>query len=362
MGSREIMGRITLLVLAGLVAALAGLPAMGQVQVLETRQLGGLAAQRAALPGNPCASDDFTIAEMGWPSAAILAHIHAKVIAARYECPVRLIAGDPEATISSMATTRQPALAPEIWASRNAELWNGALRAQSVRAAGDTFTGGTLEAWFVPRYVRDNHPGLTAAGQLSDYWRVFVAGGSEKAQIVSCPPDWACNMTTAKMIAAYGLGERFEAVEPFDRFTLDRMVSDRVAQREPVLTYYWQPNALISRLDLVPLDMGGFDLGNAQCMALADCVPFGASAYAPDSVVIAAAEWVFTDAPEIAAYLGRAQMPLEEMNRLLAWQAENEATPDEVATHFIVTRPALWQAWSGAEGGTDETSAGGVTQ
>lgn len=341
------MGRVFLSVVMGVVVALASASVMAQVQMLETRQLGGATSQRATTPDNPCASDDFTIAEMGWPSAAILAHIHAKIIATRYQCPVRLISGDPEATISSMTTTRQPALAPEIWASRYAELWNGALRAQSVRAAGDAFSGGAHEAWFVPRFVQDNHPGLRSAARLGDFWRVFAREGAEKGEIFSCPSEWACNLITKKMVSALGLDERFDIVEPFDRFTLDRMLSDRVAQREPVLTYYWQPNALIARLDLIPLEMGAFDLGNAQCMALTNCVPFGPSTYAPDSVVIAAAEWVFTDAPEIASYLGRARMPIDDMNKLLAWQAEHEATPEEVATHFIITRPDLWRDWTG---------------
>lgn len=350
------MGRRFLQIVVILAAALGPVAALAQVQTLETRVLGAMSAPREAAPANPCASGAFTIAEMGWPSAAILAHIHAKVIAAQFQCPVRLVAGDPEATISSMTTTRQPALAPEIWASRHADLWNGALGAQSVRAAGDSFTGGPLEAWFVPRYVRENHPGLTTASGLGDYWRVFAASGAEKGELLSCPSEWACALTTPKMIDAYGLGERFAATEPFDRLMLDRTLSDRVARGEPALAYYWQPNGLIDRLDLVPLDMGPFDLGNAQCMALADCMPFGPSSYAPDTVVIAAAEWVFTDAPQIAAYLGRAQMPLAEMNRLLNWQAENEASADEAATHFIVTRPEIWQDWAGTEPERDGTA------
>ncbi|WP_196260709.1 glycine betaine ABC transporter substrate-binding protein [Pelagibacterium limicola] len=346
------MSRSIVPFLVGCALAFFPLAAAGQVQVLETRPFGSTTGPRAAVPDKPCASDDFTIAEMGWPSAAILAHIHARVIAARFGCSVRTVPGDPEATISSMTTTRQPAVAPEIWASRHADIWNGALRAQALRAAGDTFSGGALEAWFVPRYVLENHPGLTAASQLGDYWRVFAPNSAHRAQIVSCPADWACNLLTAKMIAAYGLSDRFNAVEPFDRFTLDRTIADKVAQREPVLTYYWQPNGLISRLDLVALDMGDFDLGNAQCMAIADCMPFGASRYAPDTVVIALAEWVFVNAPEIAAYFGRAQMPLEEMNRLLAWQTEHEASPEEVATHFILTRPQIWRHWTGMDAET----------
>ena len=61
----------------------------------------------------------------------------------------------------------------------------------------------------------------------------------------------------------------------------------------PRTTGIWQtvwmervPEEWVDRLDLVPLDMGGFNAGNAQCMAIRDCVPFGGSGFAPDTVVI----------------------------------------------------------------------------
>lgn len=332
----------------GMLCGVAGAPA--QVQVLEMPAPGTVSVERLAAPAVPCASEDFTIARMAWPSASILAHIHAAILAAEFGCTVRLVSGDPEATISSMATTRQPAVAPELWVSRSADLWNGALRAQSARAAGPAFSDGPIEAWFVPSYVLENHPGMTAAG-LVDYWQVFAADGARRASLISCPTDWACAEITAKMVAAYGLDARFEIVEPLDRFSLDRMMTDAVAQRLPVIGYYWQPNALIDRLGLIALDMGPVDIGNTQCMAIANCVPFGPSTYAPDTVVIAVAEWVFTDAPQVAAYFQRAAMPLSEMNRLLNWQASQDADAEAVAAYFIATRGAVWRTWLGPEAG-----------
>lgn len=322
-------------------------PAKAQVQVLDPQRSRLTTLDQLAAASIPCASNDFTIAEMAWPSAAILAHIHMRILTDEFECSVRVVTGDPAATISSMATTRQPAVAPELWVSRHAELWNGALRAQSARAAAPVFSGGALEAWFVPDYVRQNHPGLTSVAGLMDYWQVFESEGEGMASLVSCPQEWACALINRKLVAANRLGSRFDVVEPEDRFALDRLISDAVAQREPVLAYYWQPNALIDRLNLVPLEMGSFDMGNAQCMALADCVPFGTSSFAPDTVVIGVAEWVFTDAPQVAGYFQRATMPLEEMNRLLVWQAEQDATPDAVAAHFVATREAIWRPWLG---------------
>lgn len=337
-------------VLAGAILAWGG--AYGQVQVLGPSTGQGASAPPEADAAStdadrPCASDTFTIAQMAWPSAAILAHIHATVLTEQFGCTVRVVPGDPESTLSSMSTTRQPAAVPEVWASRYAEIWNGALRAQSLRAAGDTYSGGPLEAWFVPGYVKANNPGLESAADLIDHWRVFASEGAETARFVSCPGQWACAPITKKMLGAFNLDERFTLVTPEDRLALDRLLTDAVTQGEPIVAYYWQPNGLIDRLGLEPLDMGGLDSGAAQCMALSGCVPFGPSSYAPDTVVIALAEWVFTDAGDVAAYFGRAAMPITEMNALLAWQTENDAPVEAAAARFIQTRETIWRRWLG---------------
>lgn len=329
--------------------ALVAVAAPAQIEVLDTS--GGASGPRAIEPTEPepapCGTEDITIAEMGWPSAAILANIHAALLRAEFDCTVTLVPGEPEMTLSSMATTQQPAVAPELWVSRQAEVWNGAMQASSARAAAPTFTGGPLEAWFVPSYVIENNPGLEGTDDIIDHWQVFVPEGEERAELRSCPEEWACSVINGNMAAGLGLTERFEIIEPADRFAMDAALTDAVARRAPVLTYYWQPNALIDRLDLVALDMGAFDPGNGLCMAIRDCVPFGSSGFAPDAVVIAVAEWIFTDAPDVADYFARASMPLAEMNRLLAWQVEHEASPHAVAQHFLITGRDIWHPWVG---------------
>ncbi|RDE08089.1 glycine betaine ABC transporter substrate-binding protein [Pelagibacterium lacus] len=354
------MRRLAPIALAVL-AALAG-PALGQFEVLPPPPAAAPSAAsddttpvKAALPA--CGADPFTIAEMGWPSAAILAHIHAAILRTEFGCSVRLVPGEPESTLSSIATTRQPAVAPELWVSRQAEVWNGAMRASSARAAAPTFSGGPLEAWFVPRYVIANNPGLAASADLVDHWRVFAPPGGERARLLSCPADWACAVMTANLAGALGLTGRFDIVTPLDRFDLDGRIGEAVARREPVLAYYWQPNALVETLDLVPLDMGAVDTTSVQCMGISGCIPFEPSGFPPDTVVIAVAEWVFAQAPDVADYFARASMPVEEMNRLLAWQAEQEAAPDAVAQHFLISGRDIWRQWVGtapeAEPGPD---------
>ena len=67
---------------------------------------------------------------MAWPSAELLAEIHARVLARAFDCDVQVTPGDLGATASSMGSTGQPAVAPEMWASRVADVWNAGIEAQ----------------------------------------------------------------------------------------------------------------------------------------------------------------------------------------------------------------------------------------
>ena len=82
-------------------------------------------------------------------------------------------------------------------------------------------------------------------------------------------------------------------------------------------------------------------------MARLDCPEPKPSAFVPDMVVGALAEWVFAEAPQIAAYFSRAGMPLAELNDLLAQLNEPGATVEAVADRFIAERAELWQGWVG---------------
>ena len=68
---------------------------------------------------------------------------------------------------------------------------------------------------------------------------------------------------------------------------------------------------------------------------------------APELVVIGLAEWVYPQAPEVAAYFQRARMPIPEMNRLLQALNEPGATVQTVADTFVSAREEVWRPWLG---------------
>ena len=291
-----------------------------------------------------CGTETISIARMQWPSAAILAHIHAGILKSQFGCDVQVVAGDLNATTSSIATTGRPLVAPEVWLSRVAAIWNSALDTGRVRQAAPTYSGGPLEGWFVPDYVAKDNPELKSAADILDHWQVFAEGGS-RARFLSCPADWACAVINANLIKAYGLDQHFDIEEPASRFALDQTLGETVSRHEPILFYYWQPNGVLAQLGFTPLDMGAFDANALSCLAETECTNPAPSSFPPEQVVIAISDDLFTLAPALAAYFQRASMPLDEMNRLLAHMSETGTSPEQTAQVFIETRPEIWQPW-----------------
>jgi len=294
-----------------------------------------------------CGDVPLNIARMSWPSAELLAEIHARVLRQQFGCTVNITPGDLAATASSMGSTGQPAIAPEMWITRIAEVWNAGVEARQMRQVAPSFADPQLEGWFIPGYVALAVPELTAASGLATALPIMRSG--VKVRFISCPPDWACSVINRNLIAAYGLEGGFEIVEPANRFEMDTLIAEAVNLQEPVVFYYWRPNAILAQFDFRALDMGAYDPEAAKCLAQLSCPSPRPSAFVTEPVVIALSEWVFTDIPDIAAYFQRASMPLTAMDQMLAQLNEPGATLESVADRFISDHADIWGPWVGMQ-------------
>lgn len=334
--------------IAAATLALLMQPAVGQITVLDSAQDAPAAAvaTEAAQAPPPCGRRPLAIARMGWPSAALMAEIHARLLTAEFGCDVRVVSGDLAATASSMGSTGQPQVAPEMWINRIADLWNGAMEGQQVRSAAPTYAESQFEGWYMPSTLANSFTEAPVAADLALALPQLQADGP--IRFISCPMDWACSVINRNLIAAHGLIDLVEVVEPANRLEMDRLIAEALNRREPFLFYYWQPNAILAQLDFVAIDMGDYDEAAAQCLADRVCNDPQPSAFPSDSVVIALAERVFAETPQIASYFQRSSLALGEMDLLLAQLNQPGATLETVADRFVAERRDLWQAWVGA--------------
>ena len=324
-------------------------PALAQFEVLDTAQdavgqgAAGQGAETVVEPAPVCGNRPLSIARMSWPSAALLAEIHARILATEFDCEVRVVQGDQAATASSMGSIGQPQVAPELWINRIADLWNGAMEGQMVRSAAPSYATSQFEGWYMPATLAGNFTTTPAAIDLAAALPQLQPDAP--LRFISCPLDWACSVINRNLVAAHGLTGLVEIVEPANRLDMDRLIAEGLNRREPFLFYYWQPNAILAQLDFTAIDMGAYDEAAAQCLAERDCADPQPSAFPSDTVVIALAERVFTDTPEIARYFQRASLPLEEMNDLLAQLNASGGTIEAIADRFVAERTALWRGW-----------------
>jgi glycine betaine/proline transport system substrate-binding protein len=299
-------------------------------------------------PPAPCGGQTIAIAQMQWPSAQLLAQIHARLLTQNFDCPVEIVPGDLAATASSMGANGQPAVAPELWITRVPDVWNAAVKTQEVRQAGTTYAEPVFESWFIPDYEAAAHPELKSAADIRNFARDFAEGG-RKPKFISCPPDWACSIINRNLIRAFGLQDVFDIVEPANRFELDTLISEAESRKQPILFYYWQPNAVLAQFGFKALDLGPFNKDNFLCLGRTACADPKPSSFSPDPVIVALAQWVYLDAPEVAAYFQRAHMPFDEMNKLLQKLNQPGASIDAVADSFVADRAEIWQPWVGKQ-------------
>lgn len=315
----------------------------GQLTVTQDDEAG--AAPDATTP--VCGTRPITIASFVWPSAQLLAAIHERILTRQFGCTVTVVSGDMAAMGSSMASSGQPAVAPEMWVARIADIWNPAVKSQKMRPAGSSYEDAQFEGWFIPDYVAEAHPELKSVADLKAH-PDWLSSDGRKPRFVSCPIDWACALINANMLKADGLDGLFETVTPANRFELDTLIAEAVGRKQPILFYYWQPNAVLNQFAFKSIDLGAYNKDNFACLGRRACADPQPSGFAPEPVLVALSDWVYKEAPQIAAYFQRASMPIAQMNALLEQLNAPGATVDQVADQFVASKGDIWQRWVGA--------------
>lgn len=294
-----------------------------------------------------CGTDKkIDIAEMNWPSAAALAHIHKVILGEGYGCNAEIVAGDTVPTSASMLNKGSPAIAPELWTGTIQEAWDKGLKEGKVEAAGLAISDGAVEGWWIPKYVADAHPDLKKVEDLPKFAKLFAdPDDSSKGRFYSCPPGWGCEIANAALFDAYGLEDTFNLFSPGSGGALDASIARAFTREEPIAFYYWGPTGLMGKYDMVQLEMPAYDAEIWNCNTDSACEPNKKSSFAKPPVVVGTAAWVAEDAPTVFAYLDKVALSNIQISKLLTWGDENKADAEATAMHFLETEQDVWTKW-----------------
>lgn len=325
-----------------------GIAAAIAVALFSATSLPAIAQDDAASCGTDRKID---IAEMTWPSAAALAHIHATILDKGFGCDVEIVTGDTVPTSSSMLSRGTPAVAPELWTSAIEDAWAEGVEEGRVVSLSDAITDGTVEGWFIPEYLQAEYPELTTAEAVIARPDLFAdPEDPSKGRLYSCPPGWACELSTSALFEAYDMADTWNIFSPGSGGALDASIARAFTREEPILFYYWGPTAILGKYPAVQIDLGETFPDVYACNTDMDCAePAGVTAYPSSPAVVGAAAWIEEDAPVLAEYFSKVGLTNAEISELLVYGDENQADAAETAENFLRTKQDVWTNWVPAE-------------
>ncbi|MDM7459585.1 MAG: glycine betaine/L-proline ABC transporter substrate-binding protein ProX [Paracoccus sp. (in: a-proteobacteria)] len=223
---------------------------------------------------------------------------------------------------------------------------------------GAVARGGALEGYLVDRASAEEF-GITS---LDDFKRpevqaAFDRNGNGLADLVACPPGWACEVNIDHHLDAYGLREHVSPIKA----GYSASMADAVAAYgagEPIFFYTWTPNWTVNELvpgeDVVWIEVPEVSLPE-EFMYLADaatipgvegCVNDPCVLGFPASDIVPVVNTEFLDAnPAVRTLLEEASIPLSDIVAQNAAMNAGDTDLKAQAASWIEANRADVDAW-----------------
>ena len=285
-----------------------------------------------------------TIAEMNWASAQLIAHIDKHILAAGFDCNVKLVPGDTIPTVISMAESNGPSIAPEVWGLKTGtytasptiaslrikEFLDTAQRNRLIRGTVQVFSDNVHDGFWIPAQILKRYPTLASIDGVLAHPELFPHPEiANRSAFYGCPVDWDCHTTTTNFYDFYELDNYgFDLIIPNSGTDLATSMSSSNEQGGGWFGYYWEPTALLGKYDMVRvlLSENGYQFENT----------YHARTYVSSSLF---------DKRNVMQYLNNRYFPNQIMSQLLSRKKEMQMTASDTVQYFLKNYEFLWTEW-----------------
>jgi glycine betaine/proline transport system substrate-binding protein len=283
---------------------------------------------------------EVSIAEMNWASSEVVTNVEKFLMEQGYGCTVKVVPSDTVPAVTSLAENNEPDTVSELWVNSAGDAYQKLKAQGKVKELGMVLAPGGVEGWWVPDYLAEAHPELkTIEGVLAN---PDLVGGTFN----NCPDGWGCRIVNDNLAPAFDLeGHGFEIFNHGSGETLATSMASAYENQEPWFGYYWAPTALLGKYNMVSVDLGPYDAeGFAADQNPDNPDPKSSSFPAAPVVTVVTADFA-ERAPEIAELLGEVSFDVDDMNAVLAWKDQNNASGEEAAVYYLTNYKDKWSAW-----------------
>lgn len=313
-----------------------------------TAMLFGLAASANADCG------EVTISSMNWQSAEFFAGLDAVILSKGFDCQTNVIVGDTVPTVTSMVERQQPDLMPEGWVDLMPGVFQGGVDDKKLVVMGDVLKDGGENGWWIPKYFADAHPDIKSIPDALAHPELFpYAEDPSKGAVYNGPQGWGATNITTQFFKAYG-GEKagFVLVDTGSSAGLDGTIARAYERKEPWLGFYWAPTAILGKYEMVKLDFAAKeDLAEwARCNTVPECEDPKPNFWPKDRVqTVVTSSFAERAGADVKGYLSKRTMSNPDLNVVLAWMTDNQASGEQAAEYFLETHPEIWTEWVSPE-------------
>lgn len=314
----------------------------------------GISAFATAASAQECGS--LTMAEMNWASAELMANVDKIILEAGYGCEVDLIPGGTETIFASMNERGEPDVAPELWANAVRVQLDAAVAEGRMHVLNQGPITGLGEGWWVDPTFAAEHPELDTVEKLLSHPEYFpYAEDESKGAFMGCPAGWGCQLVNANLFRAFGMEDKgWVLVDPGSAAGLDGSIAKAVDRGEPWFGYYWSPTSVIGKykLQFLPFETayaGDENWNNCIALAEQDCADPQPSAWTKSEVFSVVTDNFMTVGGPAASYITARVYPGDEMNAMLVYMNENQASGEDAAWYFLENHEDIWTQWVSPE-------------
>lgn len=327
---------------------------MNKVLVSTGLVLGMAAASPAAFAAE-CGR--VTIASMNWQSAEVLSNIDKMILENGYGCEAEITIGDTVPTITSMVEKGQPDVAPEAWIDLLPDIVKTGMETGKLVATPKLLSEGGVNGWWIPKYFADAHPEIKTIADVMKHPELFPsAEDPSKGALYNGPQGWGWTNITAQLFKAFkGESSNFVLVDTGSAAGLDGSLAKAYERKQPWVGYYWSPTALLGKYPMVQLDPGvPYDEKEwKRCITVASCPDPKPTGWPVDRVVsLVAKSFASKTDPAVMDYFNKRVWANDDINKLMAWMTDNQATGEQAAKHFLKQNDSIWTSWVSADAAT----------
>jgi glycine betaine/proline transport system substrate-binding protein len=291
-----------------------------------------------------------TIASMNWQSAELEAAVDKEILEEGYGCSVNTIVGDTVPTITSMVDKGKPDIVPEGAIDLLPAVAKEGIDSKKIILAGHVIQEGAVYGWYIPKYVADAHPDIKTISDALKHPELFPDPENPgKGAIYNGPQGWGITVNTAQLYKAFGAEQKgFRLVDTGSAAGLDGSLVKAYERKQGWLGVYWAPTSLLGKYKMVKLSEGvPIDQTEwKRCTTVASCPDPKPTGW-PGSRLFTLVSKPFADKanPDVMKYLDTRTFSTTEVQQVMAWMTDNQATGEDAAKHFLKEDPQVWTKW-----------------